>query len=321
MNRDARIYVAGHRGLVGSALIRKLQAEGFRTIITRSHDELDLTQASSVHDFFAQEQPEYVFLAAARVGGILANSTYPADFIYQNLSIQTNVIEAAYHSRVSRMIFLGSSCIYPRECPQPMCEDSLLTGPLEPTNEAYAIAKIAGIKMCHAYNQQYGTQYLAVMPTNLYGPNDNYDLETSHVIPALIRKFHEGKERKEEFVQVWGTGQPRREFLHVDDLADACIFLMRLSRESFDTLIDVSRMPLINIGYGSDLTIAELAQMIAKAVGYDGRIEYDTNRPDGVPQKLLDVTRMNQLGWKPKLPLSEGIVATCRNFIQHDNNP
>lgn len=316
MKRDSRIFVAGHRGLVGSAVVRQLQTAGHENIVTRTRAELDLTQQTDVRAFFEEEKPEFVVLAAAKVGGILANSTYPADFIAQNLAIQSNVIEAAHKTGVKRLLFLGSSCIYPRECPQPMKEEYLLTGPLEPTNQAYAIAKISGIAMCQAYNQQFKTRYLAVMPTNLYGPNDNYDLETSHVIPALLRKFHEGKEAASPSVTVWGTGQPRREFLHVDDLAAACVFLLSLSEDSFRTQLTQTLMPLINVGFGDDLTIKELAQLIAEETGYRGEIRFDTSKPDGTPRKLLDTARLTALGWKPRIPLRKGIGETYRDFLK-----
>ena len=300
MTPDARVYVAGHRGLVGSALMRRLDEGGYEDVITRTSDELDLRNQQAVHQFFDQQRPEFVILAAAKVGGILANDTYRADFIRDNLQIQTNVIDAAHRHGVQRLLFLGSSCIYPRECPQPMKEEHLLSGPLEPTNEPYAIAKIAGIKMCESYNAQYNTKYLSVMPTNLFGPNDNFDLETSHVLPALIRKFHEAKERGDNTVTLWGTGEPQREFLHVDDLADACVFLLEQTDET----------RLINIGVGKDITIQELAELISDIVGFDGAIDHDRSKPDGSPRKLLDVARLNTLGWRPKTTLREGINNT-----------
>jgi len=320
MKRNSRIFVAGHRGLVGSAMIRQLQAAGHENIVTRTHAELDLTQQADVRSFFEKEKPGFVILAAAKVGGILANSTYPADFIAQNLAIQSNVIEAAHRAGVERLIFLGSSCIYPRECPQPMKEEYLLTGPLEPTNQAYAVAKISGIAMCQAYNQQFKTRYLAVMPTNLYGPNDNYDLETSHVIPALLRKFHEGKQSSSQSVTVWGTGQPKREFLHVDDLAAACLFLLSLTEDTFRTLLSQVFMPLINVGFGSDLTVKELAQLIAEEVAYRGVIRFDTSKPDGTPRKLLDTRRLTALGWKPQIPLRKGIRETYWDFLKKQDS-
>ena len=296
----ARIFVAGHRGLVGSAIRRRLEAAGCGNIILRTHRELDLTRQAEVEAFFASEKPEYVFLAAAKVGGIWANSSYPAEFIYRNITIQTNIIHAAYLSGVKKLLFLGSSCIYPRDCPQPMKEEYLLSGYLESTNEPYAVAKIAGIKMCQSYNRQYGTRYISVMPTNLYGPEDNFDLETSHVLPALIRKFHEAKERGLTEVVIWGTGTPRREFLHVDDLAGACVFLM----EHYDG------SEIVNIGVGEDQTIRELAEMIAEVVGFDGKLQFDPTKPDGTPVKLLDVGRLNRLGWKARIPLRNGLAET-----------
>ncbi|RLB82040.1 MAG: GDP-L-fucose synthase [Deltaproteobacteria bacterium] len=307
MELDSKIYVAGHRGLVGSAILRKLKEKGYANIIGRTRKELDLERQAQVKTFFQEQRPEYVFLAAAKVGGILANNTFPAEFIYSNIMVQTNVIHSAYRTGVEKLLFLGSSCIYPKHCPQPMKEEYLLTGPLEPTNEPYAVAKIAGIKTCQSYNRQYGTNYISVMPTNLYGPNDNFDLETSHVIPALIRKFHEAKIRSSPCVTIWGTGTPRREFLHVDDLADACIFLMNHYDES----------DIINIGCGEDVSIAELALLVKDIVGYTGDIVYDIEKPDGTPRKLLDVGRLRGLGWRPKLSLEEGIRKTyewyCRN--------
>jgi GDP-L-fucose synthase len=333
MNKRSRIYVAGHKGLVGSAITRKLQSEGYSNLILRSHKELDLMRQAEVESFFKLERPEYVFLAAAKVGGILANNTFPAEFIYENLLVQNNVIHAAYVAGVKELLFLGSSCIYPRDCPQPMKEESLLSGKLEPTNEPYAIAKIAGIKMCQAYNRQYGCRFISVMPTNLYGPGDNFDLETSHVLPALIRKFHEAKireanlpevasnlkrsapltssERSERssngsFVTLWGTGTPRREFLHVDDLADACVFLMNHYEES----------EIINIGVGKDISISELANLIKDIVGFRGTINYDRSKPDGTPQKLLDVSKLKAVGWQPKIHLREGIEMTYRWYVE-----
>ncbi len=306
MDRNARIYVAGHRGLAGSALVRCLEAAGYRNLITRTHAELDLIDAGATRAFFEREKPEYVFLAAAKVGGIVANNTFPAEFIHQNLVIQTNVIHEAWRAGVKRLLFLGSSCIYPRECPQPMKESYLLTGPLESTNRPYAIAKIAGIEMCSAYNRQYGTQFLAAMPTNLYGPGDNYDLETSHVLPALIRKMNEAKQRGSGEVTVWGTGTPRREFLYSDDMADACLKLMSLSDAEFNELI-ADYPPLINIGCGADMTIRELAESIAKVVKFDGALRFDTSKPDGTPRKLLDVSRLFTLGWRPRVDIEQGI--------------
>jgi GDP-L-fucose synthase len=312
MKKDAKIYVAGHRGLVGSALVRKLESKGYTNLICRTHGELDLTNQQAVNEFFDRERPEYVFLAAAKVGGILANSTYPADFICQNLMIEANVIHAAYKYSVIKLLFLGSSCIYPKFAPQPMKEEYLLTGELEETNEAYAIAKIAGIRLCKHYNQQYGTNFMSVMPTNLYGPNDNFDLQTSHVMPALIRKFHEAKINKAPEVVVWGTGKPRREFLHVDDMADACVYLM----ENFNAR-DIGEF--VNIGVGEDVTIAELVELIKEIVGFEGEIRYDTSKPDGTPQKLLDVGRLEGLGWKSRISLKEGIEDAYGWYTQINN--
>ena len=316
MQPDSRIFVAGHRGLVGSAIVRSLEAAGHRAIVTRTHAELDLMDRPAVRRFFDQERPEYVFLAAAKVGGILANNTYPADFIHQNLVIQNNVIEESYRSGVERLLFLGSSCIYPRDCPQPIKEEYLLTGPLESTNRAYAIAKIAGIEMCWSYNQQYGTHFLAVMPTNLYGPGDNYDLQNSHVLPALIRKMHEAKARGDAEVVVWGTGSPRREFLYSEDMANACVTIMNLDESAFDAQAR-QYPPLINVGCGVDLTIKELAQLVARTVGFEGRLRFDTSKPDGTPRKLLDVGRLFSLGWRPAMQLEYGIQAAYRDFLQH----
>ncbi|WKB52150.1 GDP-L-fucose synthase family protein [Eleftheria terrae] len=321
MEANAKIFVAGHRGLVGSALVRNLQARGHRNLLLRTHAELDLTDQQATLAFFERERPEYVFLAAAKVGGIVANDTYPADFIRDNLAIQLNVIEAARRHGVARLMFLGSSCIYPKLAPQPMREDSLLTGPLEPTNRAYALAKIAGVEMCWSYNRQYGTKYLAVMPTNLYGTGDNYDLHTSHVIPALIRKFHEAKQSGAGTVTVWGTGTPRREFLFSDDMADACVFLMNLPAERYDTLLgsDESKTgvfdpPLVNIGVGEDVTIKELAETVREVVGFQGEIVFDTSKPDGTPRKLMDVSRLQALGWSARTSLREGLVAAYQAF-------
>jgi GDP-L-fucose synthase len=300
MTKGSTIYVAGHGGLVGSAILRRLRQEGYTNLLTRSHAALDLTQQAAVRDFFQQEQPEYVFLAAAKVGGILANSSYPADFIRDNLLIQTHVIEAAWRSGVQKLMFLGSSCIYPKHAPQPMKEECLLTSPLEPTNEWYAVAKIAGIKMCQAYRRQYGFRTICLMPTNLYGPGDNFDLETSHVLPALLRKFHAAKLAHAAQVEVWGSGTPRREFLHVDDLADAALFLMR----NYDA------EEIINVGAGEDLSIRALAELIAEIVGYQGKIVFDPSKPDGTPRKLLDSSRLRALGWEPQISLREGIART-----------
>jgi GDP-L-fucose synthase len=305
MQKDSKIYIAGHRGLVGSAIVRKLSGLGFSNLVCRTHKELDLTRQKDVEDFFDSVRPEYVFLAAAKVGGILANSTYPAEFIYSNLVIETNVIHAAYLFGVKKLLFLGSSCIYPKLCPQPMKEEYLLDGKLEPTNEPYAVAKIAGIKMCQAYNREYGTNFVSVMPTNLYGPGDNFDLQNSHVLPALIRKFHEGKKETKDKVVIWGSGTPRREFLHVGDFADACIFLMNHYNDS----------EIINIGTGKDITIKDLAFLIKDIVGFDGNVSFDTSRPDGTPQKLLDVSRLAKLGWTPQIDLKEGIRQTYEWYV------
>jgi GDP-L-fucose synthase len=360
MKKTSRIYIAGHTGLVGSALLRRLEAEGCSDLIVRKHSDLNLTRQTEVEAFFKAEKPEYVFLAAAKVGGIMANYTYPAEFIYTNLAIQNNVIHAAWKTGVKRLLFLGSSCIYPKECPQPMKEDYLLSGPLEPTNEPYAIAKIAGIKMCQSYNRQYGTKYLCVMPTNLYGPNDNFDLETSHVLPALIRKFHlaklaeqgdwEGIKKDEQkygeipeeiklsiglktsistlkitlsnsrpFVALWGSGNPRREFLHVDDLADACIFLTKMDEKAFELFFDDTHTPLINIGCGKDQTVKEIAAMVSEVVGYTGDVRWDQNKPDGTLHKLLDISKIKRLGWKPKIALKDGIREVYEWYLRELN--
>ena len=310
MNKDAVVYIAGHRGLAGSAILRKFESAGFVNLVTRTHAQLDLTRQADTEAFFRDIRPDYVIMAAARVGGILANHTFPAEFIHTNLAIQTNMIHAAYTSGVRRLVFLGSSCIYPRDCPQPMKEDYLLTGPLEATNEPYAVAKIAGIKMCQSYNRQYGTQYMAVMPTNLYGPNDNFDLETSHALPALIRKFHEAKVSGGHQVRVWGTGSPRREFLHADDLAAACFFILNLPEAVYTSLVRADKTPLINIGAGRDITIKELALLIKKIVGFEGEIVFDPSKPDGTFQKRLDPSGMTSLGWQASIPLNEGIANT-----------
>jgi GDP-L-fucose synthase len=311
MNAGDRIYVAGHRGLVGSALVRRLEAGGCTNLLLRSRAQLDLTDAAAVDDFFGAERPQYVFLAAAKVGGIVANDTYPADFIRNNLAIQLNVIDAAHRYGVDKLLFLGSSCVYPRHAPQPMREEYLLTGPLEPTNAAYAIAKIAGIEMCRAYRRQHGAHFISVMPTNLYGPHDNFDLETSHVLPAVIRRFHEAKVTGAPAVTLWGTGSPRREFLHVDDLADACVHLM----------LAYDAQELVNIGWGSDISIRELADLVAGVVGYDGTIVWDASRPDGTPRKLLDTTRLAALGWQPRIHLEEGIRQTYEWYVAHAADP
>lgn len=310
LNPDTKIYVAGHKGLVGSAIVRRLKAEGCSNLVLRTRDELDLLNQSAVHSFFERERPEIVVLAAAKVGGILANSIYPGEFIYENLMIQSNIIHSSKMTGVKRLLFLGSSCIYPKQAPQPLKEEYLLTGPLEPTNDAYAVAKIAGIKMCESYNRQFGTSYLAVMPTNLYGPGDNFDLENSHVLPALIRKFHEAKESDASSVTVWGTGSPRREFLHVDDMADGCLLLLGLEDEKYKKLVVSLEPCLINIGMGKDISIKELAGLIKEIVGFEGEIVFDTDKPDGTLQKLLDVSRMAELGWKAKMSLREGIEMT-----------
>ncbi|HEX4582461.1 MAG TPA: GDP-L-fucose synthase [Acidobacteriaceae bacterium] len=310
MNRDSRIFVAGHRGLVGSAITAYLKQKGFARLLLRTRAELDLRDVRAVEAFFATERPEYVFVAAAKVGGILANNTYPADFIRDNLILQTTVIEASRQAGVRRLLFLGSSCIYPRLAPQPIREEYLLTGPLEPTNQPYAIAKIAGIEMCWAYNRQYGTQYLAAMPTNLYGPHDNFDLKTSHVLPALMRKVVEAKAAGRDFIEVWGTGTPRRELLYSEDLAEACVFLMQLPDSEFRPLINDEHAPLINIGTGEDVTIRELAELVAHVLGFRGELRFDTTKPDGTPRKLLDVSRMHSLGWRSRTKLAEGIRKT-----------
>ena len=314
MNLESKIYVAGHRGLAGSAIVRELQRQGYTNLITRTHAELDLTDQASVRNFFVEEKPEYVFLAAAKVGGIHANNTYPAEFIFSNLAIQTNVIHESWRNNVKRLLFLGSSCIYPRDCPQPMKEEHLLTGPLETTNRPYAVAKIAGIEMCWSYNRQYGTQYLAAMPTNLYGPNDNYDLQNSHVLPALIRKMHEAKVSGVSEVVLWGSGTPKREFLYVDDLANALVFLATLDNKRYNALVNPSQCPLINVGTGEDLTIRELAETIAEVVGYKGRFVQDTSKPDGTMRKVMDVSKLTNLGWKASTSLKEGIALTYQIF-------
>ena len=310
MKPDSRIYIAGHRGLVGSAIHRELTRLGYNNIITRTRDQLDLINTNEVNNFFAKEKPEYVFLAAAKVGGILANNTYPADFIHDNLILQTNLIEASRINNIDRLLFLGSSCIYPKLAPQPMPESSLLTGPLEPTNRPYALAKIAGIEMCWSYNRQHKTKYLAAMPTNLYGPGDNYDLANSHVLPALIRKTAEAVEKNSPTITVWGTGTPRRELLYSDDLAQACIFLMNLDDVRYNSLLNETDPPLINIGTGEDVTIRGLAEIVAKVIGFKGDIVFDTTKPDGTPRKLMDVTRLHNLGWHHTTSLDQGIQKT-----------
>jgi len=336
LSPKSSIYIAGHRGLVGSALMRKLQEKGYTNLITRTHAELDLTDSSAVSEFFKEEKPEFVFLAAAKVGGIQANNNYPAEFIHDNLVIQNNVIHQAYCSGVERLLFLGSSCIYPRDCPQPMKEDYLLTGPLESTNRPYAVAKIAGIEMCWSYNRQYGTKYLAVMPTNLFGPGDNFNLENSHVLPALIRKMHDAKVAAKvmdtqssdlsppDSVVIWGSGTPKREFLYSDDMADACVYLMAMEDLDFCSLLkpkssDLSP-PLINIGTGKDLTIRELAEAIKKVVGCSAELVFDATKPDGTPRKLLDVSRLEKLGWKPAYSFTEGLNKTYEWYCQHQED-
>jgi GDP-L-fucose synthase len=311
MNRSAKIYVAGHRGLVGSAISRRLASDGYTNLVVKTSEELDLTRQAEVEAFFEKEKPEYVFLAAAKVGGILANNTYPADFIYRNIMIQTNVIHSSYQHGIKKLLFLGSSCIYPKFCPQPMKEEYLLTGLLEPTNEPYAVAKIGGIKMCQSYNRQYGTNYISVMPTNLYGPFDNFDLETSHVLPALIRKFHEAKIAQIPSATIWGTGTARREFLYIEDLADACVFLM----ERYDG------SEIVNIGTGVEISISDLATLIKEVVGYQGGIVYDRTKPDGTPRKLLDVSRMDSIGWHAKTGLREGVGKTYEWYAERSGPP
>lgn len=319
MDKNAKIYVAGHRGLVGSALMRQLQVQGYNNIVTRTHAELDLTNQRSVADFFQTEKPEYVFLAAAKVGGIHANNTYPAEFIHENLAIQSNVIHQSYLAGVKRLLFLGSSCIYPRDCPQPIKEEYLLTGELEPTNRPYALAKIAGIEMCWSYNRQYGTQYLAAMPTNLYGPGDNYHPDNSHVIPALIRKFHEAKINHQPTVTIWGSGTPRREFLYSDDMAQACLFLMQLPDNQFKQLLAQDRNdglpPLVNVGVGKDITIKQLAELVGSVVGYGGQLIFDSTKPDGTMRKLMDVSLINSLGWDDSTSLHDGLFFAYENYL------
>jgi GDP-L-fucose synthase len=310
MNKDAKVYVAGHRGMVGSAIVRSLEKAGFSNFILRSSSELDLKNQQAVNDFFAEHKPAYVFLAAAKVGGIHANDTYPADFIRDNLLIQTNVIDAAYRNNCQKLLFLGSTCIYPKMAAQPIKEEYLLTGPLEPTNEWYAIAKIAGLKMCAAYRRQYGFDAISVMPTNLYGPGDNFGLENSHVLPALMRRFHEAKLNKDDKVTVWGSGSPRREFLHVDDLADAVLFLME----------NYSDEQAVNIGIGEDITIKDVAEMVKAVVGFEGNLEFDSSKPDGTPRKLLDVSKLHGLGWSEKIPFAQGLNSTYQWFLGHQGD-
>ena len=316
IDTGARIYVAGHSGLAGSALVRCLRTRGFGNLLLRTHAELELTDTDAVRRFFEAERPQQVIVAAAKVGGILANDTYPAQFIHQNLAISNNVIHEAWRAGVQRLIYLGSSCVYPRDCPQPMKEEYLLTGPLEATNRAYAIAKIAGIESCWSYNRQYGTKFLAVMPTNLFGPQDHYDLANSHVLPALIRKAHEAKARGAGELVVWGTGRPRREFMYSDDMADACVFLLTLDGQRFDALVRPAALPLVNIGTGTDLTIAELAALVCNVVGFRGRVVQDTTKPDGTPRKLLDVSKLQALGWRSHVSLREGIERAYEDFRQ-----
>lgn len=322
MNPETKIYVAGHRGLVGSAIVRKLRGAGYRNLLTCPHSDLDLTDAAATRAFFDTEKPDYVFLAAAKVGGIIANHRYPAEFIRDNLAIQGNVIHSAWMAGVQRLLFLGSSCIYPKLAPQPLRESALLTGPLEPTNRPYALAKIAGIEMCWSYNRQYGTEYLAVMPTNLYGCGDNYHPENSHVIPALLRKFHEAKQRGDDTVTIWGSGTPRREFLHSDDMADACVFLMNLDDDTYRALLGSNEAcserfepPLVNIGVGKDIAISHLAQIIKTVVGFEGRIAFDTTKPDGAPRKLMDVSILSRTGWKASIPLDDGLKSAYADFV------
>lgn len=323
MEKDAKIYVAGHRGLVGSALVRNLRAKGYDNLLLRTHAELELTDQGATADFFAKEKPDYVFLAAAKVGGIFANNTYPAEFAYSNLVIQSNVIHAAYENQVKRLVFLGSSCIYPCGCPQPIKESYLLSGPLEPTNRPYALAKIAGIEMCWSYNRQYGTKYLSVMPTNLYGPGDNYHPDNSHVIPALLRKFHEAKIAGTQEVVIWGTGRPRREFLYSDDMADACVYLMSLDAPAYQGLLGSDESvthrfepPLINVGMGEDVTIKHLAELIGGITGYSGKIVFDTSKPDGTPRKLMDVSLLSSNGWKARTTLEDGLRLAYLDFLE-----
>lgn len=306
MNKESKIYIAGHRGMVGSAILRKLQKEGFSNFVLRTSKELDLRNQQQVQDFFTDEKPEYVFLAAAKVGGIVANNTYRAEFLYDNLMIQSNIIDQSYRNNVKKLLFLGSSCIYPKMAPQPLKEEYLLTGLLEPTNEPYAIAKITGIKMCDAYRDQYGCNYISVMPTNLYGPNDNYDLNNSHVLPAMIRKVHTAKMNNSPEIEIWGTGTPKREFLHVDDLAEACYYLM----------MNYNDPGLINIGTGEDISISDLARMVMKVIGYNGSIKYNTDKPDGTPRKLMDVSKLNSKGWKARIVLEDGIRSVYQDLLE-----
>jgi GDP-L-fucose synthase len=320
MNKSSKIFVAGHRGLVGSAIVNRLKAKGYLNLVLRTHAELELRNQAAVQAFFAAEKPEFVVLAAAKVGGIYANNTYPAEFIEDNLLIQNNIIHNAWKHNVKRLLFLGSSCIYPKAAPQPMREEYLLTGPLEPTNRPYAIAKIAGIEMCHAYNRQYGTRYLAAMPTNLYGPNDNYDLNNSHVLPALIRKVHEAKLANANEVMVWGTGTPKREFLYSEDMADACIYLLEQMEDKLVSIFNDEHPPLINIGCGEDLSIRELAELVTEVVGFKGKLTFDTSKPDGTPRKLMDVSRLTDLGWQAKTKMVIGIQLAYADFLQREES-
>lgn len=315
MNKEAKIYVAGHRGLVGSALLRTLNVKGYHNLVVRTHDELELRDQAAVRAFFAKEKPEYVILAAAKVGGILANNTYPAEFIHDNLAIQTNVIHSAWQNNVNRLLFLGSSCIYPKQAPQPITEEYLLTGSLEPTNRPYALAKIAGIEMCWSYNRQYGTKYIAAMPTNLYGPNDNYDLHNSHVLPALIRKMHEAKRADAKEVVVWGTGTPKREFLYSEDMAEACLHLLEQPENNLGRLFNNEQPPLVNIGCGEDISIRNLAELVAEVVGFKGDITFDSSKPDGTMRKVMDVSKINALGWKRRTMLKDGISLSYRDML------
>jgi GDP-L-fucose synthase len=315
---SAKIYIAGHRGLAGSAIVRQLQHRGYNNLVWRSHAELELSDQAAVRGFFERERPEYVFLAAAKVGGIVANNSYPAEFIYSNLAIQTNVLHESWRTGVKRLLFLGSSCIYPRDCPQPIKEEYLLTGPLEPTNRPYAVAKIAGIEMCWSYNRQYGTRFLAAMPTNLYGPGDSYDLNNSHVLPALIRKMHEAMQRGQQEVIIWGTGRPMREFLYSEDMAEACVHLLQLPQPGFDQLVNDANPPLVNIGYGEDLSITDLARTVARVVGFRGSLRFDAAKPDGTPRKLMDSARINALGWKPRTGITAGIALAYQDFLSRN---
>ncbi|MCX7140806.1 MAG: GDP-L-fucose synthase [Proteobacteria bacterium] len=315
MDKLSKIYVAGHRGLAGSAIVRQLNQKGYRNLVFRTHAELELSDQAAVRDFFQNERPDYVFIAAAKVGGIVANSSYPAEFVHSNLAVQTNVLHESWRAGVKRLLFLGSSCIYPRDCPQPIKEEYLLTGPLEATNRPYAVAKIAGIEMCWSYNRQYGTRFLAAMPTNLYGPGDSYDLNNSHVLPALIRKMHEAKKGGLDETVIWGTGTPKREFLYSEDMAEACVYLLDLPDAKFAELISDGHPPLVNIGFGEDLSIAELARTVARVIGFGGRLRFDTSKPDGTPRKFLDSGKINALGWKARTRFEEGIAAAYKDFL------